>query len=86
MAALAKLLERARALGSSELDHYVFPTCEHLIIDPTRPRKSWRTVWRKLVNETARRPGREAAREARDSGRASGLETSGRAVPRLAIP
>jgi integrase len=69
MAAIARLLERGRALGSSELDHYVFPTCEHLIIDPTRPQKSWRTVWRKLVKETARRAGREAAMEALDSGR-----------------
>ena len=69
MAALARLLERARALGSSDAEHYVFPTCEHLIIDPTRPQKSWRTVWRKLVKETARRIGREAASEALDSGR-----------------
>lgn len=64
MAALSRLLERARALGSSEPQHYVFPTCEHLTIDPTRPQKSWRTAWRKLVLETGRRVGREAAREA----------------------
>jgi integrase len=69
MAALSKLLERARALGSSEPEHYVFPTCEHKTIDPTRPQKSWRTAWRKLVKETARRVGREAAREAIDAGR-----------------
>jgi len=68
MAALARLLERARALGSSEPEHYVFPTCEHLTIDPTRPQRSWRTAWRKVVRETARRAGREAAREALDSG------------------
>ena len=63
MAALTRLLERARALGSSEPEHYVFPTCEHVTIDPTRPQKSWRTAWRKLVAATARRAGREAAQE-----------------------
>jgi integrase len=69
MAALSRLLERARALGSSDPEHCVFPTCEHLTIDPTRPQKSWRTAWRKLVKETARRIGRDAAREAIDAGR-----------------
>lgn len=69
MAALSRLRERARALGSSEPEHYVFPTCEHMTIDPTRPQKSWRTAWRKLVRETARRAGRDAARDALDSGR-----------------
>lgn len=34
MAALARLLERARALGSSEPEHYVFPAWEKRIIDP----------------------------------------------------
>jgi integrase len=68
MAALARLLERARVHGCSEPEHYVFPTCEHLTFDPSRPQKSWRTAWRKLVFQTARRAGREAAREALDSG------------------
>jgi integrase len=68
MAALARLLERARTLGGSEPDHYIFPACEHVTIDPTRPQKSWRTAWRKLVRETARSVGREAARDALDSG------------------
>jgi integrase len=63
MAALTRLLERARALGSSEPGHYVFPTCENLTIDPTRPQKSWRTAWRRLVRETAWQAGREAALE-----------------------
>lgn len=57
------LLERARALGSSEPEHYVFPICEHITIDPTRPQKSWRTAWRKLIAETARQAGRKAAQE-----------------------
>ena len=34
MAALVRLLERARALGSGEPEHYVFPSCEERIIDP----------------------------------------------------
>jgi len=40
MAALSRLMERARALGSSEPQHYVFPTCEHITIDPTDLRKA----------------------------------------------
>ena len=63
MAALVRLLERASAIGSSEPEHYVFPTCEGKIIDPSRPQKAWYTSWRKLVKETARRVGREAARD-----------------------
>jgi integrase len=68
MAALARLLERARVRGCDEPEHYVFPTCEHLTLDPTRHQKSWRTSWRKLVHATARRAGREAAREVVESG------------------
>jgi integrase len=68
MAALARLLERAQAHGSNEPEHYIFPTCEHLRINPTRPQKSWRTAWRMLVTATARRVGRDAARDALDSG------------------
>jgi integrase len=67
MAALARLLERARGFGASEPEHFVFPSCEHRI-DPTRPQRGWRTTWRKLVRETARRVGREAARDALDAG------------------
>jgi integrase len=63
MAALARLLERAGALGSREPGHYVFPACEERIIDPSRPQKSWRTAWRKIVRETARIVGKEAAQE-----------------------
>lgn len=84
MAALRRLLERARALGSSEPEHYVFPTCENLTIDPTRPQKSWRTAWRKLVMETARRVGREAARQALDA--KCGLRAAIAALKRAAAP
>ncbi|MDE3196413.1 MAG: tyrosine-type recombinase/integrase [Acidobacteriota bacterium] len=79
MAALARLLDRARAFGSSEPEHYVFPSCEHATkkanhpskvrgVDPARPQKSWRTAWRNLVSETAARVGREAARDALEAG------------------
>lgn len=47
----------------------MFPACENLKIDPTRPQKSWRTAWRALVAETARHAGRDAAREALAAGR-----------------
>lgn len=69
MAALARLLERAQALGSSEPEHYVFPACEERIIDPSKPQKSWRTAWRKLVRQTARRVGRDAAQTALEDGK-----------------
>jgi integrase len=69
MAALARLLERASALGSNEPEHYVFPACEKRIIDPSRPQKSWRTAWRNLVRQTTRQVGREAAQHALESGK-----------------
>jgi integrase len=84
MAALARLMDRARAHGCSEPEHYVFPTCEHLTFTPTRPQKSWRTAWRKLVAATARRAGQEAARGALDS--ASGLRAGIVAWKRAAAP
>jgi len=84
MAALARLLERARAHGCSEPAHYVFPSCEHLTLDPSRPQKSWRTAWRALVNATARKAGKEAAREALDVGR--GLRAAIGAWKRAALP
>jgi integrase len=84
MAALARLVERARALGSSAPEHYVFPTCEHITIDPTRAQKSWRTAWRKLIAETARRAGREAAQESLDARR--GLRAAIAAWKRAAMP
>lgn len=84
MAALARLLERARAFGSSDPEHYVFPTCEGKIIDPTRPQKGWYTSWRKLVLETARRVGREAALDVLHSGH--GLRAAVAAWKRAAAP
>jgi integrase len=54
LAALNRLLERARLDNHGEPGHYVFPTCEHRRIDPTKPQKSWRTAWRHLVAEAVR--------------------------------
>jgi integrase len=65
-AALARLWERAEAIGGNAEEHYVFPGCEHAIIDPTRPQKSWRTAWRALVLEAATQAGRSAAVESLD--------------------
>jgi integrase len=61
--ACARLLERARKLGSIELDHFVMPaslfrhtklsdpTKGQTGFDPTRPMQSWRTAWRNLTKE-----------------------------------
>ena len=43
------LLDRASKLGFVGPEFYVFPACEHLHIDGTRPQKTWRTAWRKLT-------------------------------------
>ncbi len=66
--ALARLLERATIHKASEPDHFVFPTCEHERLDPTRPQKGWRTSWRALVKAAGKRAGREAARAAFEAG------------------
>jgi integrase len=47
--AILELRERAKAFRGLEPHHYLFPACEHGIIDPTRFQKSWRTAWRKLT-------------------------------------
>jgi len=61
LAALARLAERAQALGVFQPDHFIFPACENGQIDPLQPQKSWRTAWRTLVRETAWLAGKEAA-------------------------
>jgi hypothetical protein len=43
------LLDRASKLGIAGPEFYVLPACEHLHIDGTPPRKTWRTSWRKLT-------------------------------------
>jgi integrase len=68
MAALARLRQRAEALGSAEPEHFVFPACERNRIDPTQPQKTWRTAWRSLVEETAMRAGDAAAKAAESCG------------------
>jgi hypothetical protein len=48
-AAVRELWDRAKALGGTSPDHFVFPACENKRIDPTRPMKSWRSAWRNLT-------------------------------------
>jgi integrase len=62
--AFVRLRQQAEAMGPIEPDHYVFPACERLHFDPTRPQTTWRTAWRSLVKTTARRAGRAAAEDA----------------------
>jgi integrase len=47
--AFARLRQRAEALGGGAPDHFVFPACEHEVIDFTKPQKSIRTAWRNLA-------------------------------------
>ena len=57
--AFSRLLERARLLGATDEEHYLFPSfrfrcttgdrsTEDTGYDPTRPVKTWRTAWRSL--------------------------------------
>jgi integrase len=43
------LVDRATRLGIARPECYVFPSCENLHIDATRPQKTWRTAWRNLT-------------------------------------
>jgi integrase len=48
-AAIMELRERAREIGATEPDHYLFPSQEGFSApDPTRPVKDWRSAWRSL--------------------------------------
>ena len=60
--ALSELHERARLIGATEPDHYVFPwqggktggqarKNETPAVDPTRPTKGWRSAWRSILKE-----------------------------------
>jgi len=74
----ARLLERARALGSTEPDHFLLPRFRYRETktvdrgtgyDPRHPQKTWRSAWRSLVTESARRAGSAAAKEVIESGK-----------------
>jgi integrase len=39
---------RAKLVGGTEPDHFVFPACEKGNIEPTRPMKSWRSGMAKV--------------------------------------
>ena len=62
MWATTRLLERAKALGATEPDHYLFPACRFRQTqegrnvvgagyDPASPMKTWRTAWRSLTRQ-----------------------------------
>jgi integrase len=36
----------AKRFPNAKPEHYVFPSCEHARVDPTRPTEGWRTAWR----------------------------------------
>ena len=48
-AVILELYRRSQALGGNEPSHYLFPACETVHMDATRPIKSWRTSWRRLT-------------------------------------
>jgi len=43
------LRERATVVGGLEPNHFVFPACEHGIVDPSNPVRSWRSAWRQIA-------------------------------------
>jgi integrase len=49
--AVLALHDRARKLGCTMPEHYLFPykICKGIGYDPSRPMRSWRTAWRKLT-------------------------------------
>ncbi len=62
MWATTRLLERAKVLGATEPDHYLFPACRFRETqegrnvvgagyDPASPMKTWRTAWRNLTRQ-----------------------------------
>ena len=50
--ALSELLDRAKKLGATDPEHYLFPACENNHIDPTLPMKGWRRAWRSMTRMT----------------------------------
>jgi integrase len=68
LAAFSRLRRRAEALGGGAPEHFVFPACEHGVVDFTRSQKTFRTAWRAIVRAAATAAGREAARAALNAG------------------
>ena len=44
------LRDRSAKLGACDGGNYVFPACEHGLVDPNRPQRSWRSAWRSLTD------------------------------------
>jgi integrase len=50
MKAVMELRERAKELGGTAPEHYIFPARKGgARLDPTQPMRSWRTAWRRLT-------------------------------------
>jgi integrase len=47
--AFKTLVRWAGRFPNAREEHYIFPWCEHMQIDPTRPTKGWRTAWRRAL-------------------------------------
>jgi len=84
VSALGHLRQRAEKIGSTDPEHFVFPSCEQNRIDPTKPQKSWRTAWRALVLEASGVAAREAERKVFEAG--GSKEQAAEASARAAIP
>jgi integrase len=48
---MAELLQRCEALGATDPNHYVFPSCKNGVVDPTKPMLGWRSAWRSMTKE-----------------------------------
>jgi integrase len=47
------LRDRSAKLGAEASGNYVFPACEHGLVDPNRPQRSWRSAWKSLTKAAA---------------------------------
>jgi len=47
--ALSEFMDRLAKLKVDKPEPFLFPACENGHIDPTKPKKGWRTAWRSLT-------------------------------------
>jgi integrase len=48
--AVARMIERADALGFNQPEHFLWHACKHCKFDPTKPLARWNTAWHSLRN------------------------------------
>ena len=48
LTAAARMFERADLLGHTDVDHYLWPSCQWGRYDATKPMLKWDTAWRAL--------------------------------------